>query len=103
MKQYTTPTESLFLPVDISTGCDVWVYLSHDDAVVEKTGNQLGLSVDDLGQTRIDFSLTQDETAKLSKGSIAVEVTWKNRASGFVGKSETGFINGVESLKKGEI
>lgn len=103
MKGYTTPLETFIVDVDIANGCDVFVYLRNKNHSVEKSGNQLSLSVDDLGQTKIEFSLTQEETAELANGTILAEVTWKNRASGYVGKTETAYINGKEALRKGVI
>lgn len=100
MKQYTTPLETLILDIDISTGYDVWVYMRQGGTTLEKTGADIDISPVENGCSKIEFSLTQEETAGLASGVIQVEVTWKNRATGYVGKSETANIVGVAALKK---
>lgn len=103
MKQYTTPLETLIVPIDITMNNDIWVYLSRGNEAVEKTNEDISVELTEDGKTKIELALSQEETAKLSKGAIKVEVTWKNRTSGYVGKTETAIINGNQSLKKGVV
>lgn len=100
MKQYTTPLEKLLLEADISSGFEAWVYLKAGEKTVQKTGQDLTITRAEGGCT-IEFQLNQQETADLAKYmQIEIEVTWKETATGYVGKSETVRIKGIEALKK---
>lgn len=102
MKQYTTPTERLLLEADVSSGFDVWVYLKSAETVVEKTTSNNDLTITPTNEgCEIQFVLDQTETKNLAKYmQIEIEVTWKETATGYVGKSETAYIRGIEALKK---
>lgn len=103
MKQYTTPLITLIHPMDITTGYDVWVYFQRRTITVEKTNKDISMELIDGEKTKIEVPLTQEETAKLARGDVGIEVTWKNRSSGYVGKTDIAIIHGCQALKKEEV
>ena len=82
MINYTTPTISLTVEEADLSGQDVYVTLEQGNLKLTKTGNDLIIDTETVQQitnTSITFSLTQEESAAFNFGkSVSIQVNWIN-------------------------
>lgn len=80
MINYTTPAIELTVEDEDLTGMDVYVTLQQRSVVLTKTGNDLVIETETVGQvtnTNITLTLSQEESAAFKYNQpVALQVNW---------------------------